>query len=205
MTETQQGDADLEGGGSRGRPTVEERASRRDQIARAQPDRFRSLLWALSSGREVPVGRRRGVRLRWNPIFWTLVRLALVLAIVYLAVDVVSGWVRQQKVDTWAGPDAAVQSGQQLDSCPVVNALHDATFPSWVRYGGSVYMMTTGIRPVPHPEAGATTYTESGYTLGSVRLLIDENTPPGRDLDYILVYLPPAMAARVYDRLDSCS
>lgn len=191
--------------GRPGRPSVEERASRRDQIARAQPDRFRSLLWALSSGRAVPVGRRRSVRLSWNPIFWTLVRLALVIAILYLAVDLASGWVRQQRVETWSGPDTSVQSGQQLDSCPIVSTFRDATFPNWVRYGGSLYMMTTGIRPVPHPEVGATTYTESGYTLGSLRLLIDENTAPGRNLDYILLYVPPAKAARVYDRLDVCS
>jgi len=190
-------------GGRRERLSIEQRAARRDRITGTPGDRYHSLLRALRAGREVPIAPRRGLALEWHPIFWTLIRIVIVAAVLYLVVSAALGWWRSQHVDTWTGP-AQVQSGQQLSSCPALGVPTDDRFPAWIRVGGAVYGMTDGIRPVVNPEAGKTSYAEAGATLGAMRLLYDDSTPAGSARDYVLAYIPPSLAARVYDRLPGC-
>ena len=164
---------------TRSRPTIGERAARRARIEQGGADRYSSLVRALHAGEEVPIEqRRRGQRLRWHPIAWTLLRLAVVLVFGYLALSFAFTTWRDSRVDTWTGPDTSVTSGQRLAGCPLVNNLHDDVFPTWIRFEGSIYRNTGYIRPVgfePH-EA----YPETGYALGDLRIHRILNTPDGQ-------------------------
>ena len=186
------------------RPTIEERAARRDRIEASPGDRWNHLVRALRAGREIPLEADTRVRVDWNPIFWRLVAVIAAGAILYGVLRVGTEWLRGQSVDTWSGPSTTVQSGQQLAGCPAVDGVRDEIYPSWLRVDTTVYVLTDGIRPVPDPDVGQTTYTESGYTLGSMRLLYDEDTPQGVQRAYVLIYSPPAIAARVYQAASGC-
>ena len=186
------------------RPSIEERAARRDRIEAAPGDRYRNLLRALRAGREVPLDRDSRMEWGWHPILWKLLAVIAAGVVLYAGLRIGGDWLRQQRVDTWSGPDAAVQSGQQLATCPGVSAYDDDVFPNWVRIGTRVYTLSDAIRPVPRPGVGETTYAESGYSLGSLRLLYDDATPQGLERGYVLVYGPPALAARVYRAVAGC-
>jgi hypothetical protein len=186
------------------RPTIEERAARRDRIDASPGDRWNHLVRALRAGREIPLETETRVHVGWNPILWRLLAAIAVGIVLYGVLRVGSDWLRQQRVDTWSGPAATVQSGQQLAGCAAVDGVHDEIYPSWLRVGSTVYVLTDAIRPVPASEVGRTTYTESGYTLGAMRLLYDEDTAQGMQRAYVLVYSPPAIAARVYQAAAGC-
>ncbi len=186
------------------RPTIEERAARRDRIEATPGDRWNHLVRALRAGREIPLETETRVHVAWNPIFWRLIAAIAAGVVLYGVLRVGGDWLRQQRVDTWSGPSATVQSGQQLAGCAAVDGVHDEVYPSWLRVDATVYVLTDAIRPVVKPDVGQTTYTESGYTLGALRLLYDEDTPLGVQRAYVLVYSPPAIAARVYQATAGC-
>ena len=186
------------------RPTIEERAARRDRIEASPGDRWNHLVRALRAGREIPLETESRVHVGWNPIFWRLLAAIAAGVVLYGALRVGGDWMRQQRVDTWSGPSATVQSGQQLAACAAVDGVHDDVYPSWLRIDATVYVLTDAIRPVPAPEVGQTTYTESGYALGAMRLLYDQDTAQGIQRAYVLVYAPPAIAARVYQAAVGC-
>lgn len=186
------------------RPSISERAARRDRISQGGSDRYSSLLRALHAGAEMPLRQRRGrgIALEWHPIAWTLVKAAVVVAFGYAAIFLGFNAWRDSRTDTWTGPDASVTSGQRLADCPVVNSLHDDTFPTWVRFEGSIYRLTDSVRPVgddPGPD-----YPSTGYALGSLQLLRVNNTPQGKAGDVVLVKIDTTPVGRVFQRTPDC-
>ncbi len=187
------------------RPSIAERAARRDQVEAVPGDRYRNLLRALrASGGGVTSERDTYEQQGWHPVLWKLLALVAAVLVLYGVARFGGDFWRQHRVDTWSGPNASVQSGQTLDTCPAVVDVHDDVFPNWVRVGSTVYVISDAIRPVPDPAVGKTTYTEAGFSMGSLRLLYDEDTPAGKSRGYVLVYAPPASAARVYDVAQGC-
>src|SRR5438093_4675845 len=186
------------------RPSIDERAARRDRVERGGADRYTSLMRALSAGQEMPWQRRRQrmISLEWHPIAWTLIRALVVVLIAYGAVVLGYNTWRDGHVDTWTGPDASVTSGQRLADCPQVNGIHDDTFPTWVRYQGSVYGLTDSIRPFGF---GPTVdYPDTGYRLGSLRLHRIANTPDGVAGRAILMKIDTSAVGQVLDQLPDC-
>lgn len=186
------------------RPSIAERAARRERMANSGRDRYASLLRVLQAGRELPVGRARGIRYAWHPIAGRLVRLAIVSVSVFAIARVAGTIMRDDAIDTWSGPDASVQSGQRLAGCAPVNVLHDEVYPTWLRYGGNVYRLAGARRPVAAPtvENG---YGVTGYTLGSMMLLTIENTPDGRARDALLMYDGRSPAGELFVREPDCA
>jgi hypothetical protein len=131
-----------------------------------------------------------------------LVRVVLVAALVYLALTTALNLWRDQRVDTWSGPDATVTSGQRLEGCPEASEFQDPIFPAWVRYQGMVYGGTEAIRPVGSNADNA--YPVSGYRLGSMGLLRVANTPDGQAGRQILLKLDSSLTGQLYVRLPAC-
>lgn len=186
------------------RPTIAERAARRDQIYAGGRDRYGALLRSLQAGQELPIYRGAGrISLDWHPILWTLVRVAIVVAVAYFAVRAGTQWWRENRVDTWSGPTTSVQSGVRLAGCPVVDAIRVEDFPSWLTFEGTVYRYTGRKRPYVGPETSG--YTATDYTNGAMRLVLMENTPAGRARDTIMIWLQNALAGIEYARTDCAS
>jgi hypothetical protein len=167
-------------------------------------DRFSSLMRALQAGTEVPVrspGRSRAIE--WNPIGWTLIKVAAIVVIAWFTLSVVTGWIRDNRVDTWNGPDTSVQSGERLAACSEVELVRDEAFPSWLRYKGAVYRLTTSARPFIGPGVTAG-FHDSGYTMGPLHLILIDNTPDGRSLDTILLWIDSGIAGREMTRVPDC-
>lgn len=167
-------------------------------------DRFSSLMRALQAGTEVPVrspGRARPIE--WNPIGAALIKAAIVVVIAWFAVSVVTGWLRDNRVDTWSGPDATVQSGERLADCREVELVRDEAYPSWVRYRGAIYRLTELTRPFVG--LGITAgYHDSGYSSGAMHLVLIDQTPEGRKLDTILLWIDNGIAGREMTRVTDC-
>jgi hypothetical protein len=183
---------------------IEERAARRERMNAPGRDRFSSLMRALQAGTEVPVrppGRARAIE--WNPIGWTLIKVAGIVVIAWFALSVITGWIRDNRVDTWNGPDASVQSGERLAACSEVELVRDEAFPSWLRYKGAVYRLTTSARPFIGPGVTAG-FHDSGYTMGPLHLILIDNTPDGRNLDTILLWIDSGIAGREMTRVPDC-
>ncbi len=186
------------------RPSIAERAARREEFQAGGRDRYAALLRSLQAGRELPLHRRVGrVRLDWHPILWTLVKAAIVVGFAYFAIRAGTEWWRESHLETWSGPDAAVQSGVRLADCPIVDVIRVESFPSWIAYGGSVYRYTGWKRPYIGPETPG--YAPTPYTNGDARLVLIENTPDGVARDTILVWLDGALAGIEYARTPDCS
>jgi len=184
-----------------GRPSIAERAARRDQLYAGGRDRYGALLRSLQAGHELPIYRRGGrFALDWHPILWTLVKVAIVVALAYFAVRAGTQLWRESRVDTWSGPTATVQSGVRLAGCPVVDAIRVEEFPSWVTFEGSVYRYTGNTRPYVGPETPG--YTATGCTNGAMQLVLMENTPAGRSRDAIMIWLDNSLAGIEYVRTD---
>jgi hypothetical protein len=190
--------------GDHHRPSIAERAARREQMQAGGRDRYGSLLRSLQAGRELQLYRRGGrVALNWHPVLWTLVRVALVVVVVYFAVRVGAQWWRENHVDTWSGPDASVTSGVRLADCPLVDGIRVDEFPSWVVYGGSVYRYTGWKRPyIGKPAEG---YTLTPYTNGSAHVVLVNGTAAEPAGDTILVWNEGALAGVEYARTPDCS
>jgi hypothetical protein len=186
------------------RPLIEERAARRERMKAPGRDRFSSLMRALQAGTEVPVRPRGRARpIEWNPIGAALIKAAIVGVIAWFALSVVTGWMRDNRVDTWSGPDASVQSGQRLAACSEVELVRDEAYPSWIRYRGALYRLTSSARPFVG--LGTTAgYHDSGYALGSMHLILIDNTPEGRSLDLILLWIDGGIAGREMVRVTDC-
>jgi hypothetical protein len=188
----------------RRRPLIEERAARRERMSAPGRDRFSSLMRALQAGQEVPVrspGRNRPIH--WNPIGLTLIKLAAVVLVAWFGLSAVSGWMRDNRVDTWSGPDQGVQSGEKLADCAEVELVRDEAFPSWIRYKGATYRLTTSTWPFIGP--GITTgYHDSGYSLGALHLILIDNSPEGRSLDTILLWIDNGVAGREMAKVADC-
>jgi hypothetical protein len=186
------------------RPSIAERAARREQLQAAGRDRYGTLLRSLQAGHELPLHRRGGrIAIDWNPILWTLFKVVIVVVAVYFTVRVGTQWWRENHVDTWSGPDATVQSGVSLAGCPVVADIRVEDFPSWVSYGGSIYNYTPWKRPYINAQTPG--YTMTPYTNGSMHLVTIENTPDGVARDTIMIWLEGAMAGVEYARAPDCS
>lgn len=186
------------------RPSIAERAARRDQLYAGGRDRYGALLRSLQAGHELPLYRRAGrISFDWHPVLWTLVKVAIVVAFGYVAVQVGAQWWRESRVDTWAGPTATVQSGVRLADCPIVDVIRVEGFPSWVTFEGSVYRYTGLRRPYVGPETPG--YTTTGYTNGAMELVLIESTPAGRSRDAIMIWLDGALAGIEYARTPECA
>jgi hypothetical protein len=187
---------------SRRRLTIDERAERREQVERGGSDRYTSLMRALYAGQEVPLRRRRAKSMEWHPIAGKLILVAIIAVLAYAAVSIGYNAWRDASVDTWSGPDASVMSGQRLADCPLVNALHDDTFPTWVRFEAKVYRLTGVARPVgsrPTPD-----YPATGYELGQLRLHRIANTPDGLAGQIVLLKLADAGVGQVFELTEGC-
>jgi len=159
---------------------------------------------ALQAGTEVPVrspGRSRPIQ--WHPIGIKLIALAVVVVVAWFGLSVVTAWWRDNRVDTWSGPDTSVQSGQRLASCEEVEQVSDELYPSWIRYKGAIYRLTTLARPFIGPGVTAG-FHDSGYSLGALRLILIDETPEGRSLDTIMLWNNGGIAGREMVRVDGC-
>jgi hypothetical protein len=191
----------MDGLDERKRLTVEERASRRDMLARVQGDRYASLLHALRAGQEIDIRRRRRPPLRWHPIAGTLIRFGIVAVFLYIAVAAGVRFVRERQVDTWIGPPGVVTSGQVLEGCPQVTG-YDGIFPRWLRFEGRVYRATGFIRPVGFEENPR--YPETGYTLGELHLQRIAGTPSGLAGETVLLRLASVPTGELYEVIPDC-
>ena len=131
-----------------------------------------------------------------------LIRVIAVVAVAYLAVTTGLNLWREQRVDTWSGPDATVTSGQRLDGCPAASEFRDPIFPAWVRFEGAIYGGTPAIRPVGSNLDNA--YPVTGYRLGSLSLMRVANTPEGQAGRQILLKLDSSLTGQLYVRLPGC-
>jgi hypothetical protein len=185
-----------------GRPSIEERAAKRGQMDDAERDRYGRLVTTLRAGREAPLREAGTVKWEWHPIAGKMVLFVIAAAALYLVGSFGYNWFRDQQVETWTGPPAAVavQSGQRLAGCPAANGLHDDIYPTWLRYEGGVYVLREVPRPVIGREPGTTGFQETGYASGELRLLTDRQSP-----DTVLVYKAGSEGARVYAKDKSCA
>jgi hypothetical protein len=189
----------------RGRPSIEERVARREQVDRHGKDRYDTLLRHLRAGREVPLERgARREALDWHPIAGKAVIAALVIAGIYIAVSTVVNVLRENRVDQWTGPDTSVTSGQKLDSCPSLYHADDPVFPNWIRFKGAVFQQLDAVVPVGATNIG-TSYLDTGYTLDKMRIYTVENPGLGPKGSRIVVRLGNAPGSEVYRKVDECS
>lgn len=186
------------------RRTVSERAAQRERMEHAGRDRYSSLVRTLQAGQELPwQGKRTGRRLTWHPIARTLLKLIAVAIVLYFAATIGLGVMRDGRVDTWAGPDSSVSSGQRLADCPLVGTVTDDLFPSWIRFGGMVFRLTDSNRPLgfqPGPDTPAT-----DYSLGAMRLFWIANTPEGVAGQIMVIKLDGVAVGRLYRLTPDCS
>ncbi len=186
------------------RPSIAERAARRDELYAGGRDRYSALLRSLQAGQELQLKGGRGrVSIDWHPILWILVRVAIVAALVYMAFRFGTQLWRENHVDTWAGPTATVQSGVRLADCPIVDAIRVDDFPSWVRYDGLIYRYTGWKRPFTGEDAPG--YAMTPYTNGAMRLVLLDAPVGGSADDLVLVWLKGALAGVEYAKTPECS
>ncbi len=187
------------------RLSIEERAARRARIESPQRDRYGSLVRALQAGRQIPLREAPRARIAWHPIARLLTFTAIAGALLWaLGTFAFNAW-RDAQVDTWSGPDSAVASGQRLAGCDSVNQLHDDLLPTWVRYHGTVYGITQRKLTVREDgREGLTGLPESGYSLGSARILLPTDHTTGEPAHLLLVR-PPAYVGRVFLPLEECA
>jgi hypothetical protein len=189
----------------RGRPSIEERVARREQVDRHGKDRYDTLLRHLRAGQEVPLERRgRREALDWHPIAGKIVIAALVIAGAYLALSTVVNLIRENRVDQWTGPDTSVTSGQKLDTCPSLYHADDPVFPNWIRFKGAIFQQLDAVVPVGDTNIGSA-YLDTGYTLDKLRIYTVENPGLGPAGSRIVVRLGNAPGSEVYRKVDECS
>lgn len=186
------------------RRSVSERAAQRDRMQHAGRDRYSNLLRTLRAGQELPwQPRPRTRRVAWHPIAGTLLRVAVVGVLLYLAITAALGIWRDNRIDTWSGPDGSVTSGQRLADCPLVGSVRDDLFPSWIRFDGKIYRLTDSIRPMGFaPDAD---FPPTGYGLGPMTLYRATNTPEGAEGRIVLVKLDTSAVGRVFRLTPDCT
>ncbi len=194
-----------EGPASRDRPSIAERAARRQALQRNERDRYSNLVRALQAGREIPLRPRRGERLQWHPIAWLLIRLAVVGVVIYFVASFGLNFWRDQQVNTWAGPDTTVTSGQRLAGCATANAQSHEYLPTWVRFAGQVYVLTPRQRPLlGQGMPNETGHIETGYSLERLRIMIPSEPPQDDPPGQILVVQAGSVAAAIFLHEPAC-
>ncbi len=169
-------------------------------------DRYDSLLRHLQAGRELPIQPRRSTRLPEVHIHRVGPRLLLVAAIVaavWIGAIVVTDRLRAERVDTWTGPDATVQSGLRLAGCDLPTFPEDSYFPGWIRYDGRVYRWADLSAPVSAASIPST-YEPTGYALGSLDLYLIDSSESGRNRERIMIRNGQADAGAVYLLVPGC-
>jgi hypothetical protein len=189
---------------TRNRVSIAERAARRDRAEHTGRDRYDSLLRQLRAGREMPVTRARGSRLEWHPVARWLIAAAALGVAAYLVITVASASIRENRVDTWAGPTQAVTSGQKLDACAQVPRRNDALFPTWIRYDGGLFIEADAVLPMGETNIGAY-YLDSGYANNGLRIYDVAVEGLGAPGTRILVRAGEAPGGELYRRLEGCS
>lgn len=187
-----------------GRLTIEERAAQRDRMGTSDADRYDALVETLRAQGAVPLMRELRTRMDWHPIARKLLVVAFVVLVGYFGLNAGINFFRDQRVDTWSGPDATVQSGQRLADCPAVNVLHHDVFPTWVRWDATIFRIVDEIRPVVEVN-GQLSLTRSGYQLGQMLLLLDDTSSQGRRRDFVIVLAQPGNVGQVFRRTPDCS
>jgi hypothetical protein len=124
--------------------------------------------------------------------------------VVWIGAIVGTDWLRSNRVDTWSGPDTAVQSGVNLAGCPFPATPADRTFPVWVRFGGRVYGWAELIVPIGTQSIPAS-YAPTGYTLGGLALLTVEDSPAGKARERVVIRNGDALGAAVYLVMPDCT
>jgi hypothetical protein len=179
---------------------------RRDAVGSRDLYRYDALLRHLQAGRELPVPRRRRRSFRFDihPSAGRLLGLAVAVALLYLVVALVAGYVRSVSVDTWGGPDGSVQSGQRLAGCPQIETRTDVYFPTWIRFEGRIYHWVDAAYPIG-PDSIPGSYVPTDYVHDDLRILHIVNTPEGRSGEAIMVRQGEAPAGAVYRVEPACS
>jgi hypothetical protein len=136
-----------------------------------------------------------------HPSFGKLITAALVVAAAWLGAIVVTDYVRQGRVDTWTGPDATVQSGLRLDGCPDIVFRENVYFPSWVRFEGGVFRWADRLTPIG-PNSVPTSFEETGYANGDLRLYRVLNNPAGRAGEEVMIRQGESPAGAIYVKSD---
>ena len=161
------------------------------------------MLRHLQAGREIPIQPRRprfgGLDI--HPSAGKVVLVAIIVAVAWILAINVTNYLRQDRVDTWTGPDATVQSGLRLAGCPEVAFLEDVYFPSWIRFEGKVFRWADNLLPIGSNSVGKS-YLPTGYRNGDLELLRIASNPEGRAGNEILVRQGTAMAGAVYVKSD---
>ena len=190
----------------RRRPSIEERAARRDRVDRVAGDRYSTLLNALRAGREIRVTGRTPEGFRWHPIARKLLVLALACVAAYLLVTVASRIWRESHSDTWSGPDQSVSSGQLLAGCAATMSRDDPVFPVWIRFRGGVFVATGYSRPFPSDPTGS--YEQTAYHLerfgGGLELWRVLNTPDGLAGRQVILRLRGQEVGALYNLDPTC-
>ena len=170
------------------RPSIDERAAQRERMEASGRDRYDALLRHLQAGREIPVRPqpKRSFALDIHPSAGKIVLAAIVVVIVWFGAIAVTDWIRYDRVDTWEGPDASVQSGLRLPGCPQIIFREDVYFPAWIRYDGKVYRWTDRGAPIG-PNSVGVSYLESGYRLGDLELFLMISSLEGGEGDQIML------------------
>ena len=186
------------------RRSVSERAAQRERMRRIGRDRYSSLLHTLHAGQELPwQPRPQGRRLAWHPIAWKLLRAAIIAVLLWIALTTGLSLWRDVRVDTWAGPDTSVTSGQKLEDCPVAGRVQDEIFPNWIRYDGKIYLLTDLIRPMGfEPDAD---FPPTGYSKDAMTLFRIANTPDGQEGKIVVVKFETSAVGRVYRLSSDCT
>ena len=186
------------------RPSIEERVARRELVDSQGRDRYDRLLRHLQAGREISLEKPRRERWDWHPVAGRLILVALVVAALYVAGTTgLSIW-REQRVDTWSGPDATVTSGQRLEGCPAFIRLNSPVFPAWIRYDGGLFQRADAAVPVGATNLG-TSYRETGYTHDDLRILTVHVPGLGPAGSRIAVRKGGAPAAEIYRLVEGCT
>jgi hypothetical protein len=180
------------------RPAIDERAARRAALEARGADRYDALLRHLQAGHELPVVRaKRSFGVDIHPSFGRLILVALLVAAAWLGAIAVTDWLRQGRVDTWTGPDASVQSGLRLDGCPDIVFRENVYFPSWVRFEGKLFRWADSLTPIG-PNSVPTSFEETGYVNGDLRLYRVHNNPEGRAGNQVMIRQGDAPAGAIY-------
>ena len=110
---------------------------------------------------------------------------------------------KADRVDTWSGPDATVQSGIHLDGCDIPGFVEDSVFPGWIRFGGQVYRWADLSAPISNGSI-PTLYAPTGYELGALKMYLINDSTAGKDRERILVRNGDADAGGVYLLMPEC-
>ena len=121
----------------------------------------------------------------------------LIVVAIWLGAIVATDWIRQGRVDTWVGPDTTVQSGLRLDGCPDIVFRENVYFPSWIRFEGHVFRWGDSLLPIG-PNSVPTSFEETGYKSGDLRLYRVLNNPEGRAGNQVMIRQGESPAGAIY-------